>query len=197
MAGAALDSAALAQLFSEARTHYGWDATPVTEADLRQLYDLVKMGPTSANGSPARFLFCHSDDARARLAACVSEANKPKVLAAPVTVIIGFDPKFYDRLPELFPHVDARPWFSWSADFARETAFRNASLQGAYLIMAARALGWDTGPMSGFAKPAVDAEFWGDTGIETNFICSLGKGSGEGLFPRLPRLAFEDAARIL
>ncbi len=193
----ALNSAALAQLFTEARTHYGWDATPVTEADLRQLYDVVKMGPTSANGSPARFLFCQSDDARARLAACVSEANKPKVLAAPVTVVIGFDPKFYDRLPELFPHVDARPWFNWSADFARETAFRNASLQGAYLIMAARALGWDTGPMSGFAKPAVDAAFWGDTGIETNFICSLGKGSGEGLFPRLPRLSFEDAARIL
>jgi nitroreductase len=114
-----------------------------------------------------------------------------------VTVIIGFDPEFYDRLPELFPHVDARPWFNWSADFARETAFRNSSLQAAWLIMAARALGWDTGPMSGFAKPAVDAEFWAGTKIETNFICSLGKGSAEGLFSRLPRLAFEDAARIL
>lgn len=194
---AALDAAALAQLFTEARTHYGWSDATVTEADLRQLYDLVKMGPTSANGSPARFLFCHSADAREKLAASTSANNQPKVKAAPVTVIIGFDPKFYDRLPELFPHIDARPWFSWSADFARETAFRNSSLQGAYLIMAARALGWDTGPMSGFDKAAVDAAFWAGTGIETNFICSLGKGNGEGLFPRLPRLLFEDAAQIL
>ncbi|OYX76496.1 MAG: malonic semialdehyde reductase [Sphingomonadales bacterium 32-65-25] len=197
MATSPLDGAALAQLFTDARTHYGWDATPVAEADLRQLYDLVKMGPTSANGSPARFIFCHSVEAREKLAACVSVANQPKVKAAPVTVIIGFDPKFYDKLPELFPHVDARPWFNWSADFARETAFRNSSLQGAYLIMAARGLGWDTGPMSGFDKMAVDAAFWGETGIETNFICSLGKGNGEGLFPRLPRLSFEDAAQIL
>ena len=194
---APLGDAALAQLFTEARTHYGWDDTPVTEADLRALYDLTKMGPTSANGSPARFIFCHSADARDRLAACVSEANKPKVKAAPVTVIIGFDPEFYDRLPELFPHTDARAWFSGNEVLARETAFRNSSLQGAWLIMAARALGWDTGPMSGFAKPQVDAEFWAGTKIETNFICSLGKGNGEGLFPRLPRLAFEDAAQIL
>ena len=192
-----LADAALAQLFTDARTHYGWDATPVSEADLRQLYDLVKMGPTSANGSPARFIFCHSPEAREKLAACASVNNQAKVKAAPVTVIIGFDPKFHERLPELFPHIDARPWFNWSADFARETAFRNASLQGAYLIMAARALGWDTGPMSGFDKVAVDSGFWGETGIETNFICSLGKGSGEGLFPRLPRLSFEDAAQIL
>lgn len=197
MATSPLDGAALAQLFTDARTHYGWDATPVAEADLRQLYDLVKMGPTSANGSPARFIFCHSVEAREKLAACVSVANQPKVQAAPVTVIIGFDPKFYDKLPELFPHVDARPWFNWSAEFARETAFRNSSLQGAYLIMAARGLGWDTGPMSGFDKMAVDAAFWGETGIETNFICSFGKGNGEGLFPRLPRLSFEDAAQIL
>lgn len=197
MATSPLDGAALAQLFTDARTHYAWDATPVAEADLRQLYDLVKMGPTSANGSPARFIFCHPVEAREKLAACVSVANQPKVKAAPVTVIIGFDPKFYDKLPELFPHVDARPWFNWSAEFARETAFRNSSLQGAYLIMAARGLGWDTGPMSGFDKMAVDAAFWGETGIETNFICSLGKGNGEGLFPRLPRLSFEDAAQIL
>lgn len=197
MAASPLDSAALAQLFTDARTHYGWDATPVTETDLHQLYELVKMGPTSANGSPARFLFCHSADAREKLAGCTSVSNQPKVKTAPVTVIIGFDPKFYDRLPELFPHVDARPWFSWSTDFARETAFRNSSLQAAYLILAARALGWDTGPMSGFDKVAVDAAFWGETGVETNFICSLGKGDGQGVFPRLPRLPFEDAAQIL
>lgn len=197
MAGLPLDDEALAQLFTAARTHYGWDDTPVSPADLRQLYDLVKLGPTSANGSPARFIFCHSADAREKLAGLVSVANAPKVRAAPVTVIIGFDPKFYDRLPELFPHVDARPWFSGNADLARETAFRNSSLQGAWLIMAARALGWDTGPMSGFDKAGVDAAFWGDSGVETNFICSIGKGTGEGLFPRLPRLSFEDAARIL
>ena len=197
MAGPSLDGAALAQLFVDARTHYGWEPAPVAEADLRQLYDLVKMGPTSANGSPARFLFCRSAAAREKLAACASANNQAKVKAAPVTVIIGFDPKFYDKLPELFPHADARAWFSGNADFARETAFRNSSLQGAYLIMAARALGWDTGPMSGFDKAAVDAGFWGETGIETNFICSLGKGSGEGLFPRSPRLSFEDAAQIL
>ncbi|OSZ72101.1 malonic semialdehyde reductase [Sphingomonas sp. IBVSS1] len=197
MAGPALDAAALAMLFTEARTYYTWDDTPVSEAELRQLYDLVKLGPTSANGSPARFIFCHSADAREKLAGLVSANNAAKVRAAPVTVIVGFDPKFYDRLPELFPHVDARPWFSWSAEFARETAFRNSSLQGGWLIMAARALGWDTGPMSGFDKAGVDAAFWGDTGIETNFICSIGKGTAEGLFPRLPRLSFEDAARIL
>lgn len=197
MAGAPLDAAALAQLFTEARTYYTWDSTPVSEDDLRQLYELVKLGPTSANGSPARFVFCHSAQARETLAACVSANNQAKVRAAPVTVIIGFDPKFHDRLPTLFPHVDARPWFAWSDAFARETAFRNASLQGAYLIMAARALGWDTGPMSGFDKAAVDAAFWDGTGIETNFICSLGKGTTEGLFERLPRLSFDEAARIL
>lgn len=196
MAGAPLGDAALAQLFTQARTHYGWDDTPVSESQLRALYDLVKLGPTSANGSPARFIFCHSAQAREQLAGLVSANNAAKVRAAPVTIIIGFDPKFYDRLPELFPHVDARPWFNWSADFARETAFRNSSLQGGWLIMAARALGWDTGPMSGFDKAGVDAAFWGDSGIETNFICSIGKGNGEGLFPRLPRLSFEDAARI-
>ncbi|KPF71423.1 nitroreductase [alpha proteobacterium AAP81b] len=192
----ALDSPALGQLFTEARTHYGWSDTPVTESDLRALYDLAKMGPTSANCSPARFVFCRSDAARADLAACVTANNKAKVLAAPVTAIIGFDLDFADRLPELFPHTDARPWFA-DPQVARDTAFRNSSLQGGYFILAARALGWDTGPMSGFDKAAVDARFWAGTRVETNFICSLGRGNGEGLFPRLPRLAFEEAARLL
>jgi 3-hydroxypropanoate dehydrogenase len=197
MAGTPLPAHALAQLFTEARTHYGWDAAPVSEAELRQLYDLVKLGPTSANGSPARFVFCHSAEARARLANCVSEGNRAKVLAAPVTVIIGFDPEFYEKLPQLFPHADARSWFAGNDALARETAFRNSALQGAWLIMAARALGWDTGPMSGFDKAAVDAAFWAGTVIETNFLCSIGRGTGEGLFPRGPRLSFEEAARIL
>ena len=197
MSGTPLDASALDLLFREARTFYSWDATPVSDADLHALYDLVKMGPTSANASPARFVFVRSTEAKARLAAAALPSNQAKILAAPVTAIIGFDTKFYNKLPELFPHADAKSWFSGNADLARETAFRNSSLQGAYFILAARALGWDTGPMSGFAKPVVDAEFWAGTDIETNFICSLGKGTTEGLFPRSPRLAFEDAATIL
>lgn len=197
MSGTPLGDAALDLLFREARTYYSWADTPVSTADLHALYDLVKMGPTSANASPARFIFASSPEARAKLAATASEANAPKILAAPVTVIIGFDTKFYDKLPELFPHADARSWFAGNAALARETAFRNSALQGAYLILAARALGWDTGPMSGFDKAAVDAAFWAGTDVETNFICSLGKGTTEKLFPRSPRLSFEDAARIL
>ncbi len=192
-----LDDQALATLFTEARTRYGWADTPVGEDDLRALYDLVKMGPTSANCSPARFLFATSADARAKLAALASGSNGPKILAAPVTAIIGFDTKFYDKLPELFPHANARSWFTGSEKLARDTAFRNSSLQGGYFIMAARALGWDCGPMSGFDKDGVDAAFWAGTDVETNFICSIGKGTDEGLFPRSPRLAFEDACRIL
>lgn len=191
-----LNEAALATLFTDARTHYGWTDAPVAEADLRALHDLVKLGPTSANCSPARFAFCHSDKARADLAECVSEGNRAKVLAAPVTAIIGFDMDFASHLPVLFPHADARPWFA-DPQMARDSAFRNSSLQGGYFILAARALGWDTGPMSGFDKAAVDSRFWTGTKVETNFLCSLGKGSGEGLFARLPRLGFETAARIL
>ena len=197
MSGSALDAGALDLLFREARTHNGWADTPVAEADLRALYDLVKMGPTSANCSPARFVFVSSADQRARLADMVLPGNKSKVLAAPVTAIIGFDTLFYDRLPELFPHADARSWFSGSAELARETAFRNSSLQAGYFILAARALGWDSGPLSGFAKPAVDAAFWAGTSVETNLLVCLGKGTDEGLFPRSPRLSFEDAATIL
>ncbi len=196
MSGTPLDSAALDLLFRESRTFYTWDQTPVSEADLRALYDLVKMGPTSANMSPARFRFCASDDARAKLADCVTATNRAKVLAAPVTAIIGFDLAFVDKAPDLFPHMDVRPWFA-DPVMARETAFRNSSLQAAYFILAARALGWDTGPMSGFDKAAVDAAFWAGTRIETNLICSLGKGTPEMTWPRLPRLAFEDAAAIL
>lgn len=197
MPGAPLDTAALDQIFTQARTYNTWAPTPVSAGELRRLHDLAQLGPTSANGSPARFAFCQSDAARAQLGACVSEGNRAKVLAAPVTAIIGFDPEFYEKLPQLFPHADARSWFAGNPALARETAFRNSSLQGAWLIMAARALGWDTGPMSGFDKAAVDAAFWAGTKIETNFICALGKGTPDGLFPRNPRLSFEEAARIL
>ena len=197
MSGSPLGAAALDLLFRDARTSNGWSDAPVSEADLRAVYDLVKMGPTSANCSPARFVFVSSASQRARLAAFVSDGNKAKVLAAPVTAIIGFDTLFYNRLPELFPHADAKSWFSGNADLARETAFRNSSLQAGYFILAARAHGWDTGPLSGFAKPAVDAAFWAGTTVETNMLVCLGKGTDEGLFPRSPRLSFEDAATIL
>lgn len=196
MAGPISDSA-LEQLFTQARTHYDWHPEPLPEPVLRQLYDLLKFGPTSAKGSPARFLFCASGEARETLAGCVSAQNADKVRQAPVTVIIGMDMAWHERLPELFPHADARSWFAGNAALIRETAMRNSSLQGAWLIMAARALGLDTGPMSGFDAAAVNAAFWADTSVETNFICSIGRGTGKKLFPRLPRLAFEDACRIL
>ena len=194
----ALDDAALATLFTEARTHNGWTDKPIGDETLTALYDLTKMGPTSANCSPARFLWCESDAAKARLADCVSGANRPKVLAAPVTVIVGMDLAFYEKLPELFPHdPTARSWFEGKPDHIRETALRNSSLQGAYLIMAARAVGLDTGPMSGFDKAKVDAAFFAGTTVEANFICSIGHGTTERLFPRLPRLSFEEACEIL
>jgi 3-hydroxypropanoate dehydrogenase len=196
MSGTPLGAEALDLIFRDARSYNSWDSTPVTAADLHQLYDLVKMGPTSANMSPARFIFCSSAESRAKLSACSTENNKPKILAAPVTVIIGFDMDFAARAPQLFPQMDVRPWFA-DPVVARDTAFRNSTLQGAYLILAARALGWDTGPMSGFDKSAVDAAFWAGTKVETNFICTMGKGTTENLWPRLPRLPFEDAASIL
>jgi 3-hydroxypropanoate dehydrogenase len=185
-------------IFREARTYYSWAETAVGDVQIEAIYDLLRMGPTSANSSPARFIFCRSDSARERLAACVSAANAPKVRAAPVTVIIGMDMTFYEKLPQLFPHdATARSWFEGKPEHIRETALRNASLQGAYLIMAARALGLDCGPMSGFDKAAVDAAFWAGTTVETNFICSIGHGTTEKLFPRLPRLPFDEAARIV
>ena len=185
------------QLFTDARTQNAYLPTPVPDSLLHELYDLLKWGPTSANCSPARFVFVRSAQARDKLAACMAPGNAPKVLQAPVTVVVGMDMNFYERLPQLFPHTDARSWFVGKPELIDATAFRNSSLQGAYFILAARALGWDTGPMSGFAKPLVDAGFWAGTDVETNFICSLGKGTTEGLFPRSPRLAFEVAATIL
>jgi 3-hydroxypropanoate dehydrogenase len=196
MSGTPLGADALDLLFRDARSYNSWSDAPVSDDDIRAIYDLVKMGPTSANCSPARFRFVKSAEGRAKLADCATANNKAKIIAAPVTVIIGFDMAFADRLPELFPHMDVRPWFA-DPVMARETAFRNTTLQGAYLIMAARALGWDTGPMSGFDKAAVNAAFWAGTNVETDFICTLGKGTTDVMWPRLPRLSFEDAAAIL
>ena len=195
--GTPLDDAGLDTLFRNAHTAYGWTDTPVTEVELRNLYDLVKLGPTSANASPARFAFCTTPEARERLAACVSANNAPRVRAAPVTVVIGMDMAFPDRLPELFPFADARAWFAGNDALIAETALRNASLQGAYLILAARALGLDAGPMSGFDKGSVDAAFWAGTSVQTDFICSIGHADVTKNNPRAPKLAFEDAAQIL
>lgn len=192
-----LDDGALDILFRTARTYYSWAPTPVGDDVLRHLYVLTALGPTSANGSPARFVFCRSADARTRLAACASEANAPKILAAPVTVIIGMDLAWHEQLPRLFPHADARSWFEGQPKAICDTAFRNSSLQGAYLMLAARALGLDCGPMSGFDAAAVDAAFFAGTTVETNFICSLGHGTSENLFPRAPRLAFDEAASVI
>ncbi|TRW14892.1 malonic semialdehyde reductase [Glacieibacterium frigidum] len=194
---APLDAAATAALFGDAHTAYGWTDRPVEAALIQTLYDLVKVGPTSANSSPARFAFCTSPEARERLAACVSANNAPRVRAAPVTVVIGMDMAFYDRLPELFPYADARSWFAHDPVVADATALRNSSLQGGYLILAARALGLDAGPMSGFDKDAVDAAFWAGTTVATNFICSLGYADHAFDNPRPPKLSFEDAAQIL
>lgn len=192
-----LDDAALDTLFRTARTYYSWADTPVGDDDLRSIYDLAALGPTSANGSPARFVFCRTPAAREKLAACVSAANAPKVLQAPVTVIIDMDLTWHDQLPTLFSHADARSWFAGNDTAIRTTAFRNSSLQGAYLIMAARACGFDCGAMSGFDAAAVDAAFFAGTTIETNFLCSVGHGTAEKLFPRAPRLGFDEAAHLV
>lgn len=191
-----LDDAALDQLFRAARTHNGWQPKGVTEDTLRQLYDLLKMGPTSANCLPARFVFVRSPEAKARLGPCLSPNNVEKTMAAPVTVIAGYDTEFYEKLPQLFPHTDARSWFVGNSELIQSTAFRNASLQGAYLILAARALGLDCGPMSGFDNAKVDAVFFPGGKVKSNFLVNLGYGDPSKVRPRGPRLAFEEACRI-
>ncbi|HEY0925767.1 malonic semialdehyde reductase [Brevundimonas sp.] len=194
---APLSDAALAQLFTEARTRNGWTDRPVPDALLRKLYDLTKFGPTAVNATPARFVFVTSPEAKARLVPLMSEGNQAKTAQAPVTVIIAQDIDFHEHLPTLFPHAPgAKDWFADEAG-RRETAFRNASLQGGYLTIAARALGLDVGPMSGFDAAAVKAEFFPDSNVEPNFIMNIGYGSDENLFPRSPRLAFEEAAEVL
>jgi nitroreductase len=191
-----LDSQSLDQLFLKARTHKTWSDRPVSDQQLRELYDLLKMGPTSANSGPARFVWVKSPEGKARLAACASGSNQPAILAAPVTVIIGYDLDFAEKLPELFPaRGEAAKAMFIDEHVAYMTAFRNSSLQGAYLILAARALGLDCGPMSGFDNDAVDREFFAGTRIKSNFICSIGYGSGEAMYPRNPRLTFEAASR--
>lgn len=192
-----LDSEALDVLFRQARTHNGWLDKPVAPAQLHELYDLTKMGPTSANSSPARFVFVTSAAGKEKLRAALSAGNLEKTMAAPVTVIVAHDPLFYEQLPRLFPHADARAWFSGSEALATETAFRNGTLQGAYLILAARALGLGVGPMSGFDKAKVDEAFLSERGWKSNFLINLGHGDESGQFARSPRLTFDEACVLL
>ena len=185
-----------AQLFDNARSHNEFAAAAIPEATLRQLYDLLKWAPTSANCSPARFIFVATPEAKARLLPAMSPGNLEKTKQAPVSVIIGMDMAFYDKLPQLFPHADAKSWFVGNEAMIAATAFRNSSMQGAYLIMAARSLGLDCGPMSGFDAAKVDAEFWAGSSVKTNFIVNLGHGDASKLFSRSPRLSFEEACQI-
>lgn len=191
----ALDPQALDRLFREARTHNELGGE-VSDDTIRALYELLKWGPTSANMSPARFVFVKSPEAKALLEPALDEGNRAKTMAAPVTVIIGHDEDFHEKLPYLFPHVDARSWFEGPREGRSAAAFRNGTLQGAYLILAARALGLDTGPMSGFNNAMVDEAFFKGTTVKSNFLVNLGHGNPAALFPRSPRLPFEEAARI-
>lgn len=192
-----LNDQSLDILFRSARTYNGWQKRDVSPVVLQALYDLLKWGPTSANCTPARFVFVQSDEAKQKLKPCLMEGNVEKTMAAPATVIVAHDLEFYENLPRLFPHTDAKSWFVGKPEYTKETAFRNASLQGAYLIMAARSLGLDCGPMSGFNKDAVKKVFFPDKNWEANFLVNLGYGDPSSLFPRGPRLGFDEACQIL
>ncbi|MEX0693741.1 MAG: malonic semialdehyde reductase [Rhodospirillales bacterium] len=191
-----LGSEDLDTLFLKARTYTAWADKPVPDEKLEQIWSLARMGPTSANCSPARIVFVSSEAAKQILRPCLMAGNVEQTMKAPVTAIIGHDMTFYDRLPELFPHTDARSWFVGNAALIEETAFRNGTLQGAYLMLAARSLGLDCGPMSGFDKEKLNEAFFGGTSIKANFLCNLGYGDGEKLYPRGPRLAFAEACQI-
>lgn len=192
-----LDDRSFDILFRNARTHNAWLDKPVGEVMIHALYDLMKFGPTSANSCPARFLFLASDEAKGRLKPHLSPTNVDKTMAAPVVAIIAYDLEFYEKLPKLFPHTDARSWFAGKDDYIKATAFRNSSLQGAYLMMAARGLGLDCGPMSGFDEAGVKREFFANSSWHPNFLCNLGYGDASKLFPRNPRLGFDEACQIL
>jgi 3-hydroxypropanoate dehydrogenase len=192
-----LDDHALDTLFRQARTHNGFTPEPVTDATLQELYDLLKWGPTAANSCPGRFVFVKSREAKERLRPALSPGNVDKTMAAPVTVIVAYDLEFYEHLPKLFPHTDARSWFAGKSDeHIRTNAFRGGTLQGAYLIVAARALGLDCGPMGGFDHGQVDAAFFSDGKVKSNFLCNLGHGDPARVHRRNPRLDFDEACRI-
>lgn len=192
----AINPTALETLFTGARTHNGWQDLPVSDDALREIYALMKWGPTSANCSPARIVFVRSAEGKEKLRPALSSGNLEKTLTAPVTAIVAWDGEFYERLPALFPHGDARSWFTTSPAHAEETAFRNSSMQAAYLILACRALGLDTGPMSGFDRQRVDDAFFTGTTLKSNLLINIGYGDTTKLYGRLPRLDFDDACGL-
>jgi 3-hydroxypropanoate dehydrogenase len=193
-----LPDAALDQLFREARSYNAWLPGDVSDEQIHAIYELMKMAPTSANQQPARLVWCKSPEAKARLAQYAMDKNQPKITGAPVCVIVGMDLEFHEQLPWLFPHTDARSWFTGNAELRHANAFRNSSLQGAYLMMAARAVGLDCGPMSGFDNAKVDAEFFADQpNVKSNFICAIGYGDPASIFGRSPRPEFDVFNRIL
>lgn len=192
-----LDDAALDALFRTARTHNSFKDEPVSEVTLRALFELVKMGPTSANGLPGRFVFVTSQEGKAKLEPSLSANNRDKTMKAPVTVIVAHDPAWHENLPRFFPHADAKSWFAGNDALIAETAFRNGTLMGGYLILAARALGLDTGAMSGFDKAKVDAAFFPDGKWKSNFLINLGYGDGQKMFDRLPRPDFDEFCKIV
>lgn len=197
MSHASLNQAALDQLFLKAHTHNAWQDKPVPDELLHRLYDIFRMGPTSANSCPARIVFVKSREAKEKLDQAMMEGNRAKSMAAPVTAIIGYDLRFYEKMGKLFPNApDARSWFDKDEQTAFTNAFRNGTLQGAYLIIAARALGLDCGPMSGFDNALVDQLFFAGTSVKSNFLCNLGYGNPQGVYPRNPRLEFNEACRI-
>jgi 3-hydroxypropanoate dehydrogenase len=193
-----LNDEGLRLLFLDARTHNGWIDRPVSDADLRRIFDVMKMAPTSANTSPARFLFLRTPQAKERLKPALLSGNVEKTMSAPAVAIVGYDLKFYEHLPRLFPHnLEARTWFEGNAKLIETTAFRNGTLQGAYFIIAARALGFDIGAMSGFDNAKVDAEFFPDGTVKSNFLINIGHGDPSKLFTRSPRWEFDEVCKIL
>ncbi len=192
-----LDQSALDTLFFNARSHNAWQAKDVSDEQLRRMVELMKWAPTSANCSPARLVFVKSAEAKARLKPLLSPGNDEKTMQAPVCVIIGEDLEFHEKLPFLFPHADARAWFAGNQPKIEATAFRNSTLQGAYLMLAARAIGLDVGPMSGFDMAGVDKEFFAGTTFRSNFLCNLGYGDPKGLFARSPRFEFDEMAAVV
>ena len=192
-----LSEAVLNQLFRDARTHMSWSADPITDDDLHAIYDLVKMGPTAANTQPLRVVFLRSAEAKEKLRPILAAGNVDKTMAAPATALIGYDLEFYEFASQTFPSRDMRTGFAENAALAEEMAIRNGTLQAGYLIMAARALGFDCGPMSGFNRPAADLAFFAGTRVKSNFLCNIGHGDGKVMFPRNPRLAFDQTCQIL
>ncbi len=196
MTDSVITEQAMKQIFTEARTHSAWLDKPVDDAVLHKIYDLMKFGPTSANCSPLRIVFVKSPAAKEKLKSALAEGNVAKTMAAPVTAIFAQDMKFYEQLPKLFPHTDARAWFVGNDALIKSTADRNSTLQGAYFMIAARAYGLDCGPMSGFDNAKLDETFFAGTSYKSNFICNLGHGDASKLFPRSPRLTFDEACKI-